>query len=88
MRNLRRIGMLSETILDVCLLCGKDGEIVDHIFLHCERGHVVWCFPVSKDVLRVLFEGWRWMTFSYNCLILWNLIPFVILWLVWKERNN
>lgn len=45
MGNLRGMGMLSETILDVCLLCGKYGEIVDRIFLHCEWGHVVWCFP-------------------------------------------
>lgn len=46
--NLRRRGMTSEDITDICFLCGKEGETIDHLFLHLV-GLVflpvwIWCF--------------------------------------------
>lgn len=34
--NLRRKGISSKAIPDICLLCGKERETVDFLFLHCE----------------------------------------------------
>lgn len=34
--TLRRRGILSEEIFDVCPLCGVERVEVDHLFLHCK----------------------------------------------------
>lgn len=34
MGNHRRRGLVSDAISDLCLLCGKDRETVDQLFVH------------------------------------------------------
>ena len=42
--NLRRRGILSEAILDICVLCGKEEESINHLFMHCDSATYVWRF--------------------------------------------
>lgn len=46
--------MLSAEISDWCLLCGRERETVDHLFLlHCTFSSYLWCFFLRKcDVLQ------------------------------------
>lgn len=48
-------------ILDVCVICSKKEELVDHLFLHCEVASSVCCHFICKCGLawsvQVLF--WR-----------------------------
>lgn len=34
---------MSEAISDLCLLCGKDRETVDQLFVHCFFFFFFWC---------------------------------------------
>lgn len=65
--NLRRRGLRREFVSDMCCLCGKERESIDHLLIHCNvssaiRGHflrersVEWCFLGS---LSGLLEAWR-----------------------------
>ena len=33
--------------VDWCVMCNCCGEIVDHLLLHCEKAHRLWCFVFS-----------------------------------------
>ena len=94
--NLRKRRIMSEAISDTCVLCGKEKETITHLFLHCEFASCIWqsffkkcgiswCLPRA---LSELMEAWRSGPFKGVGLILWRLIPFSILWSIWKERNN
>lgn len=39
--------MLSN-ILDVCVMCRKEGEKIDHLFIHCEVVSLIWCHFINK----------------------------------------
>lgn len=39
--------MLSN-ILDVCVMCRKGGEKIDHLFIHCEVVYLIWCHFINK----------------------------------------
>ncbi|KAG7984487.1 hypothetical protein I3843_04G163600 [Carya illinoinensis] len=62
--NLRRRGLF---IADWCVMCKKDGESVNHLFLHCEVSRFLWDEVLSwtglhwvmpKDVVD-LMVGWK-----------------------------
>ena len=40
--NLRRRGLLSESISDICCLCRRKRESIDHLFIHCEIALTIW----------------------------------------------
>ena len=82
-------------VLDLCCMCKKDGESIDHLFLHC---HVAW------ELWNMVFSlfGVHWVmpchvvdllaSWSYKCsrrksLVIWSMIPHCIMWGVWRERN-
>ena len=41
--NLRRRAFASKAISDLCVMCRKGRETVDHLFVHCEFAHSLWC---------------------------------------------
>lgn len=81
---LRRRGISLEEILDMCPLCGKDREVIDHLFLYCEFSYHVWCRFLANCVvswcflgsLADLFEAWRLSPFSGSGVVLWRILPF------------
>lgn len=87
--------MFSVAISDYCLLCGKERETVDNLYLHCEFSYfygviflglsgVLWYFP---ELLIGIFETWRGSPFFGFRLVLWRRIPLAILLFVWKEKE-
>ena len=79
-----------------CVVCGKGMETVDHLFIHCEFSHTLWCrfllrcsvLWCSPGTLVGMIEAWRCSSFHGCGLVLWRLIPFAMLWSIWKERNE
>ena len=35
-------------VINRCCMCKKDGELVDHLVLHCEVAHALWCNIFSR----------------------------------------
>lgn len=87
---------MSYSFSDMCCFCVRERESVDHIFLHLglasyiwgyffKKCNVAWCTPIS---LGELTEAWRGSPLVGCELILWKIIPFSILWSIWKEMNE
>ena len=76
--NLRRRGLTSMAISDICVLCGKVNETVDHLFVHCEFSYSLWCRFLARcgvlwslpRSLVGLVEAWRLSSFFGSSLIL------------------
>ena len=93
--NLRRRGILWNSILDTCIICGKERESIDHLLLHCKVTSYLWFYFINLCGVFWYFPGtlaslvaWVWGPFHDCGLLPWRLIPFTILWEVWKERNE
>lgn len=73
-----------------CRLCRYSGEIMDHLLLHCD---VFWQWSkvfqmfgvhqVMTPTVVSLLSSWRnWFGKYYSGI--WNMVPFCLMWLVWK----
>lgn len=41
--NLRKKGFVFEKSSEFCVLCRREKEHIDHLFVHCEFVHFLWC---------------------------------------------
>ena len=82
--------------LDWCYMCKCNGELVDHLFLHCLVAmdlwamvfgsfEVSWVMPQSVVGLLACWQG-RFGRHR-NCYI-WLMVPHCLLWYLWRERNS
>ncbi|RVW76404.1 Molybdopterin biosynthesis protein CNX1 [Vitis vinifera] len=81
---------------DICKLCMKHGETVDHLFLHCsltiglwhrlfQSAKMDWVSPRSiSDMLSSNFNGFG---SSKRGIVLWQNACIALMWVVWRERN-
>lgn len=62
-----------EEFSDVCVLCGREKEDIDHLFVYCPFVHflwcrflkisgISWCMPLS---VALVFEAWRFIPFFW-----------------------
>lgn len=80
-----------------CLMCKKDDESVDHLFLHCpvaftlwlrlcRGGNLSWVIPATCVALfwkkHKYFGGRKWDVILGRCAML------AIIWVVWIKRNR
>ena len=91
MDNLRKRRLF---VLDWCGMCKRDGESVDHLFLHCSIAQEIWDLAFSMfEVIWVmprrvmdLLHCWPRIT-RWTVGDIWGLIPHCIMWCLWRERN-
>ena len=94
--NFRRRGLTTSSISDTCVMCHIKEESVNHLFLHCEVavgvwGHfigrcgVAWCCP---EKIAVAAESWMGWHFLGSGRTLWMMVPFAILWSIWRENDR
>ena len=76
-------------------MCHHCGETVDHLLLHCEMAHRLWCFAlksfgsswvIPRSIPNLLFGWWNWL--GKHSSKIWNLVSLCILWCIWKEWNQ
>ena len=81
--------------VDWCIMCRCNGEMVDHLLLHCGKANRLWSlvfrsFGISwvlpRLVAGTLFGWWNWPG-KYSSSI-WNLTPLCLMWCLWRERNR
>ena len=80
-----------------CILCKGNGELIDHLFLHCpitiglwhklfNLAGLAWVPPRSiGDMMVIVFKGMR---NSLRGKTLWQIACLTLIWVVWQERNN
>ena len=78
-----------------CCMCKAAEETVDHLLLHCGVTREIWSFVfrsfgidgvLLNSFTELLFGWWNW--FGKSSSSVWNLIPFCLIWTIWRERNN
>lgn len=93
MNMLWRNGLVLSSI---CLFCYGDTELATHILIHCPFTLEIWC-GIAKDFgvnfiaprnLMDLLLGWKLKAFNCFGKRLWKVVPAVVCWAVWNERNN
>ena len=82
-------------VINRCFMCKKDGESIDHLLLHCEVAHALWCNIFSQLGLSwitprsVLDICACWCSSSRTrSAVVWKMMPICIFWSIWRERNN
>jgi hypothetical protein len=81
-------------VVDLCCLCKKSGETVDHLLLHCELVSALWNFfglfglVFMPRRVRDLFACWRGKFGSPLSEAVWKMISLSLMWYIWRERND
>ncbi|XP_057426328.1 uncharacterized protein LOC130719736 [Lotus japonicus] len=79
----------------LCSLCQTTLESGTHLFLHCPKTWILWCFVLAREgvqwaipsSLDELSSQWEFLAAGSDPL-LWNLIPYSIVWTIWLGRND
>ena len=90
--NLRKCGLI---IQNWCCLCQRDGESVDHLFLHCSMASDMWAMVfgmfgvqwVMPKSIMDLFSCWMGWFRRHDSVLVWKMIPHCLIWCLWRERN-
>ncbi|CAN1799352.1 hypothetical protein LINPERHAP1_LOCUS22080 [Linum perenne] len=91
--NLQRRGM---QLTNMCVLCCKDLETVNHLLLTCEFATNVWnrissglsiFGPNLVDITEFVL-GWKGMNCNPNFSVVMKCLLHATLWFIWIERNN
>lgn len=93
---LYRIGVLDDQVSVLCPFCKNAVESISHVLLHCPPVWRVWselvnwwdmCWVVPCTV-EALLQWWVEVKLKKKERKIWNLVPLVMLWSVWKLRNE
>eukprot|EP00253_Pinus_taeda_P002560 PITA_02560 len=81
----------------ICHNCFQDEETQQHLLDTCPLANLIWekisfrCQRRCKVNIDIIDTIRQWPKTPYNCAILnhlWNIIPGLTLWNLWKERNQ
>ena len=81
--------------VDWCIMCRCNGEMVDHLLLHCGKAYWLWSlvlrssgifWVLPRSVADTLFGWWNWL--GKHVSSIWNLVPLCLMWCLWREQNR
>ncbi|QHO13191.1 uncharacterized protein DS421_15g513360 [Arachis hypogaea] len=92
--RLIRLGVLRPSD-NICVLCNKEVESVEHLFLRCELTWKVWCSCLRyvgevwsmPGTIKELFEQWAGRHKRKHDKKKWLPGFFAVIWNIWVERN-
>ncbi|XP_028057004.1 uncharacterized protein LOC114260998 [Camellia sinensis] len=93
---LQRIGVLEPEASAMCVFCHEGLESVFHLLIWCPFAWRIWCdlmqwwgltCVIPKTVEGIL-NWWRGFKWRNNLNMIWRIIPFAVLWSLWKFRNE
>ena len=89
MDQLKRRGF---SLANMCPLCWKDEEIIEHLLLQCPMVRGIWSFLLTSVGVAWVIKDWF---FSWNSIPIrksqrkaWSAATFCLFWAIWKERNR
>nr|XP_029145892.1 uncharacterized protein LOC114924758 [Arachis hypogaea] len=93
--RLSRLGIIEQSD-NICVVCTKEIETIQHLFVTCEFAwqvwrawisHVglVWSFPGS---IKEHFESWMMMNLRKDVWKTWFVGFFSVIWNIWLCRND
>lgn len=93
---LQRIGVLPLNAETHCVFCQSEVESLEHVLLFCPQVWKCWTNMVSwwdqswviPGSIEGLLQWWSGGNLKSWILTAWQVIPSVVLWSVWKLRNN
>uniref|UniRef100_A0A2N9H5P7 Reverse transcriptase domain-containing protein n=1 Tax=Fagus sylvatica TaxID=28930 RepID=A0A2N9H5P7_FAGSY len=83
-------------IVDWCCMCKDHGESVNHLLLHCSVAQELWelifsmfgvAWVMPRGVVDLL-SCWSIKSGKTESAAIWKTIPHVLMWCIWRERNN
>jgi hypothetical protein len=90
--NLRKRGLI---VVDLCCMCKRSGESINHLLLHCEVARTLWSvlftlfgvkWVMNGRVLDLL-AGWKGQRGNKMVMEVWRMAPLCLMWTIWRERN-
>ena len=77
-------------------MCKRNGESLDHLFLHCPFAMDLWSmvlglFGVTWIMLHTvlgLLGCWQGRVGRHRNGYIWSIIPHCLMWCLWRERNS
>ncbi|OVA14202.1 Reverse transcriptase zinc-binding domain [Macleaya cordata] len=93
LNNLKKRG---HQLANCCFLCSRAEETPAHLLLNCHYSRRIWdsilpnfgwCWSFPSSVLQFA-QGWSAKGFSKLGKLIWKLIPAVVFWAIWCERNR
>ncbi|CAL5380958.1 unnamed protein product [Camellia sinensis] len=93
---LHRIGVLRGNSVSLCVFCKLVPETLHHILLLCPFAWKLWSSVidwwgsnwVSPSSVIELLHWWVGFKFRKKELMIWNVIPFAVIWSLWRLRNE
>jgi hypothetical protein len=73
-------------------MCQRNGESVDHLFLHCLVAANMWSmvfglFGVQWVMPRTFMDLFSYWMGHQDSVLVWKMIPDCLIWCFWHERN-
>ena len=83
-------------ILDWSYMCKSNGELVDHLFLHCPVAMDLWSMVlglfgvtwVMPHTVLGLLGCWQGSFGRHRNGYIWSIVPHCLMWCLWRERNS
>ncbi|XP_028098890.1 uncharacterized protein LOC114298506 [Camellia sinensis] len=93
---LNRIGVLNASAGTTCLFCKQSQETVEHLLILCPKVWRVWAGLlqwwgaqwVTPRSVAELLQWWAGNKCTKAERRIWDAIPLVALWSIWKHRNE
>jgi hypothetical protein len=90
--NLRKRNLI---LVDWCCMCKKGGESVDFLLLHCPLAWELWSMVlglfgvhwVMPCQVLDFWAGWQSRYGNHCNLVVWRMVPYCVMWCLWRERN-
>ena len=83
-------------ILDCYCMCKRNGELVDHLLIHCALASDLWFmifilfgihWAMPKMVMELL-ACWKGKSGRHRNGAIWMVVLCCLMWCIWRERNN
>ncbi|XP_028082409.1 uncharacterized protein LOC114283731 [Camellia sinensis] len=93
---LQNIGALDPSGPSLCCFCNSCAEDVCHVLLYCQFAWQIWSDLVKwwslvwvmPDNVSQLLDWWSGFKFKKVLQSMWDALPSVVMWFVWKARNE